>query len=81
MQPRHWFRAKRFGWGWGLPLTWEGWVALALFGLLSGAGHLLLPLSAGVGGFTVWMAVLCAALLGVCWWKGEPLRRPNRTER
>lgn len=22
-QPRYWFAAKRYGWGWGMPLTWE----------------------------------------------------------
>jgi hypothetical protein len=24
--PRYWFRAKRYGMGWGLPLAWQGWV-------------------------------------------------------
>jgi hypothetical protein len=23
-----WFRAKKYGWGWGLPLTWQGWLVL-----------------------------------------------------
>ena len=23
-----WFPAKTFGWGWGVPKTWQGWVAL-----------------------------------------------------
>jgi hypothetical protein len=26
-----WFRAKKYGWGWGLPLTWQGWVVLITF--------------------------------------------------
>ncbi len=26
-----WFRAKRFGYGAGLPFKWQGWVALALY--------------------------------------------------
>jgi len=21
-----WFRAKKYGWGWGLPTTWQGWI-------------------------------------------------------
>jgi hypothetical protein len=21
-----WFPAKRYGWGWGLPCCWQGWV-------------------------------------------------------
>lgn len=29
-----WFPAKKFGYGWGLPLKWQGWVAfLGLLGL------------------------------------------------
>jgi hypothetical protein len=24
--PRYWFRAKRYGLGWGSPLAWQGWV-------------------------------------------------------
>ena len=27
----YWFRAKKYGWGWGLPLTWQGWVSFGLF--------------------------------------------------
>ena len=33
--PSYWFPAKTYGWGWGLPITWQGWLvflaALALF--------------------------------------------------
>ncbi len=24
----YWFPAKRYGWGWGLPAVWQGWVVL-----------------------------------------------------
>jgi hypothetical protein len=27
-EPRYWFPAKRYGWGWGSPATWQGWVVL-----------------------------------------------------
>lgn len=27
----HWFQAKRYGIGWGLPVTWQGWAALVAF--------------------------------------------------
>lgn len=26
-----WFRVKRFGYGAGLPCSWEGWVAMAIY--------------------------------------------------
>ena len=28
---RYWFPAKRFGWGWGPPATWQGWCVLLVF--------------------------------------------------
>ena len=30
-QPKYWFPAKRYGWGWGLPGTWQGWLVVAAF--------------------------------------------------
>ena len=30
-QPKYWFRAKRYGWGWGLPLCWQGWVVMGVW--------------------------------------------------
>ena len=33
-----WFPAKRYGWGWGLPLTWQGWMVVVLYFVLLGAG-------------------------------------------
>lgn len=28
-QASYWFPAKRYGWGWGLPSSWQGWVVLS----------------------------------------------------
>lgn len=25
---KYWFSDKRYGWGWGLPSAWQGWVVL-----------------------------------------------------
>jgi hypothetical protein len=27
----YWFPAKRYGWGWGVPLCWQGWAVLAAY--------------------------------------------------
>jgi hypothetical protein len=27
-QPEYWFPARRYGWGWGPPIRWQGWVVL-----------------------------------------------------
>jgi hypothetical protein len=72
--PRYWFPAKRYGWGWGPPQTWHGWlVMLAFVGLLVAGVFLLLP-AYGTPAFLAYAALLCVALVLVCWWKGEPPR-------
>jgi len=76
-QPRYWFRAKRYGWGWGLPLVWQGWVVLAVFFALVLAGAVLVLPSRGQAAFVAYVVLLCALLVVVCWIKGEPPRWRN----
>lgn len=26
-----WFPAKRYGWGWGFPVRWQGWLVMAAY--------------------------------------------------
>ena len=71
-EPRYWFAAKRYGWGWGLPLSWEGWVVfvgwLAIFlGVLSRLALRRQPLV-----HVLFVIAMVGLLLGICYWKGEP---------
>ncbi len=67
----YWFPAKRYGWGWGLPTAWQGWVVLGLyFAALISAGiwlrpHFRLMFYGSVGAATVLLIVVCLL-------KGEP---------
>ncbi|HEY3075247.1 MAG TPA: hypothetical protein VGJ74_08750 [Burkholderiales bacterium] len=70
----YWFPAKRYGWGWGLPSSWQGWVVLAAFTGLLGVGLLLFPPKANLGPFVAYVLLLVALLFGICWLKGEPPR-------
>ena len=70
----YWFAAKRYGWGWGLPAAWQGWVVLAGFVALVCVGAVWLLPRAGAFTFIAWTVFLGALLLAVCWWKGEPPR-------
>ena len=74
MSARYWFRAKRHGWGWGLPLTWEGWVVLAAFIVLIVAGGLVFPPTRAPPAFIAFVVGLSVLLVAVCWLKGEPPR-------
>ena len=71
-KPRYWFPAKCYGWGWGLPSTWEGWlVFIASIAILCSSGWLAGGSVAGVIAIAVSTA---GAVLGIAYWKGEPPR-------
>ena len=65
----YWFPAKRHGWGWGFPRTWEGWtvilsycavVVIAAVAVQATAWRILIVLGATAG------------VLLICLKKGEP---------
>ena len=70
----YWFPAKRYGWGWGPPSTWQGWTVLLGFFALLGAGVVVFPPQEGVGRFLAYAGVLALVLVAICWWKGEAPR-------
>jgi hypothetical protein len=73
-----WFRARLYGWGW-TPAAVEGWLVLAAFivGIIIDIAVLQHRLHGGADlrpvltTFLVWIAVLVAALIAVCWLTGE----------
>lgn len=70
-----WFHAKTYGWGWGLPARWQGWVVMAAFVAL------LMIAARNVPGYVAYCVAMAAALVAVCWWKGEPPKwRWGRTD-
>jgi len=73
-KPEYWFPAKRYGWGWGLPRTWQGWVVLAVFFVLVVVGLFVFSPAEHSMGFIIYVVVLVAVLTAVCYAKGEPPR-------
>jgi CHASE2 domain-containing sensor protein len=71
---RYWFPAKRYGWGWGPPATWQGWLVLAAFVGLLVAAAVRFPPNRQTGAFIVCVVTLSVVLTLVCWIKGEPPR-------
>lgn len=71
---RYWFPAKKYGWGWGLPDMWQGWLVLLAY--LAGIIFIFLRMPPGVqpNGFAVSVIALSIILVVICWWKGEPPR-------
>lgn len=68
---RYWFRARRYGWGWGLPASGAGWVFFLLwFAALTGGVALLHSYPALVS--VMYLALMTLVLVSVCYRKGEP---------
>ena len=69
----YWFPAKRFGWGWGPPTVWQGWVVLGTWflAICIGIGVLLPEHHLAFLGLTLIMSI---ALVLICYAKGEPPR-------
>jgi hypothetical protein len=70
----YWFRAKHYGWGWGLPATWQGWAVLVAFVALLVLGSIIFPPRQELWSYLAYVAVLAVLLTGICWLKGEPAR-------
>jgi len=72
-EKKYWFPAKKYGWGWGPPKCWQGWlVLLAYFALLGAGAVLLLPKSVGL--FLCYVAIVVTVLILICLLKGEKPR-------
>lgn len=70
----YWFPAKCYGWRWGLPITWQGWLVLAIYFALLVVGIFLFPPHKSLGGFLIYVVLLSGLLISICWLKGEPRR-------
>jgi drug/metabolite transporter (DMT)-like permease len=70
-KPTFWFPVKRYGWGWGLPVRWQGWVVfVAYLLLLYAAVYYFTPRRDSLG-LSIAILVLTAALVAIVAIKGE----------
>ncbi|HEY8538876.1 MAG TPA: hypothetical protein VIL28_08410 [Steroidobacteraceae bacterium] len=70
----YWFPAKRYGWGWGLPIRWQGWAVMAIYALMLVVAAVKFLRVHERLAFVGTAAALTVVLVLVCWWKGEPPR-------
>jgi uncharacterized membrane protein YhaH (DUF805 family) len=67
-----WFPAKKYGVGWGFPITWQGWaVFLAYIALMLLGGLLLKKSPFMIIPFVIYVFILSGILFFICCKKGE----------
>jgi hypothetical protein len=71
---RYWFPAKRYGWGWSFPQTWQGWVVFAIWMVALIFGVLVIRPRIHPIQTEAFVVAMTAALVVICYWKGEPPR-------
>jgi hypothetical protein len=77
----YWFRLKRYGRGWGLPCSWQGWIFFIAW-LVALAIAVLELMPQRPFAFTLVLAVLALLYVAVCYIKGEPLTgSPRQTNK
>ena len=70
-KPQFWFPVKRFGWGWELPVKWQGWLVLLLYFALIYVCIKYFRPRGNVAGFLASLAFASIMLIAVIAWKGE----------
>ena len=71
---KYWFPAKRYGWGWGFPSTWQGWLVVLAYLALVVGGIPFIQAPRGSVAYMAYAALLTVALIDICWLTGEPPR-------
>lgn len=66
----YWFPVKVFGWGWGLPICWQGWLVLVGYIALVVVGARFFH-AHNIKGLTLYLAVLTVIFLSIVVAKGE----------
>ena len=68
-----WFPAKAWGFGWGLPITWQGWAVLIVWGaLLIGGVYLLIQHHQHALVRVAYVLAMIVVLTLICYATGEP---------
>jgi hypothetical protein len=69
-----WFPAKRYGYGWGPPNCWQGWVVMAAWLVLLVGGTIALRPDRYPAAYAIYSVALTALLVAVVAAKGEKPR-------
>ncbi len=64
-----WFPAKKHGWGWGPPITWQGWLVFVVYLVLVTVGVFALRNVLVLS--MLYVLAVSVGFVAICWFKGE----------
>ncbi|MBJ7536699.1 hypothetical protein [Marinomonas transparens] len=77
-----WFPAKKNGWGWGKPNTWQGWLVWSLYMFVVIAISFIFDPKETLIQWSIWVGISTFLLLLIYYIKGEsPSWKWKRIER
>jgi len=71
-QKNYWFPAKKYGFGWGFPIAWQGWVVFVIYLLVVLGASILLSPSSLIYSLVIIFATVILILIMIK--TGEPAR-------
>lgn len=67
-----WFPAKKYGWGWGLPIAKQGWIVVVIyFAFVAYGVFSLINHKFSLTFYFLYFGVITILLIIVCYLKGE----------
>jgi asparagine N-glycosylation enzyme membrane subunit Stt3 len=67
----YWFPVKSYGWGWGPPVKWQGWLVLVVYFVLQLLGIRRFNTQRDVKGLLLYLFLMTALLMLIVVVKGE----------
>lgn len=77
-----WFNKKRYGYGWGIPNSWQGWVTLLIYIALTMVTTAILPPNTGllfVGFYTLVLIIVVVKTSGKPSWNWDEKEEANNS--
>ncbi|HAS8418028.1 TPA: hypothetical protein I7738_07830 [Vibrio vulnificus] len=66
-----WFPKRRYGWGWGVPTTWQGWMVLGSYCVALYITSSYFHPQSEPFTWALCIVIQTALLTAFCYWKGE----------
>jgi hypothetical protein len=70
-EQNYWFPAKTYGWGWGLPVKWQGWLVFIGYFALQYLGIQHFKAQRNVKGLFVYLLLVTGLFILIVMIKGE----------